>query len=125
MIPYAQQWIDEDDIHAVVDVLRSDWLTTGPAVDHFERAIADYTGAPHAVAVSSGTAALHAAVHALAIGPGDEVIVPAMTFVATANAVLYQDARPCFADVDPATLLLDPADVERQITRRTKAVIAV
>jgi UDP-4-amino-4,6-dideoxy-N-acetyl-beta-L-altrosamine transaminase len=125
MIPYAQQWIDEEDIQAVVDVLCSDWLTTGPAVERFEQAIAAFTGARHAVAVSSGTAALHAAVHALGIGPGDEVIVPAMTFAATANVVVYQGACPVFADVDPGTLLIDPGDVERKITPRTRAVIAV
>ena len=125
MIPYAQQWIDEEDVEAVAGVLRSDWLTTGPAVEQFEQAIAEFTGAPHAVAVSSGTAALHAAVHALGIGTGDDVIVPAMTFAATANVVAYQGARPVFADVDPGTLLIDPQDVKRKITPRTRAVIAV
>jgi perosamine synthetase len=125
MIPYAQQWVDEEDVAAVADVLRSDWLTTGPAVERFEGAIAEFTGARYAVAVSSGTAALHACVAALGIGPGDEVIVPAMTFAATANAVVYVGARPVFADVDAGTLLIDPADAERKITPRTKAVIAV
>ena len=125
MIPYAQQWIGEEDIAAVAAVLRSDWLTTGPAVERFEQAICEFTGAPYAVAVSSGTAALHAAVNALGIGPGDEVIVPAMTFAATANAVVYQGGRPVFADVEADTLLIDPADVERKITPRTRAVIAV
>jgi len=85
MLPYSHQWIDEDDIAAVVEVLRSDWLTTGPKVEEFERAFADFVGAKEAVAVSSGTAALHAAMDALGIGPGDEVIVPAMTFAATAK----------------------------------------
>jgi UDP-4-amino-4,6-dideoxy-N-acetyl-beta-L-altrosamine transaminase len=125
MIPYGRQSIDEEDIRAVAEVLRSDWLTTGPAVDRFERAVAEFTGARHAVAVTNGTAALHAAVHALGIGPGDEVIVPPMTFAATANAVVFQGGTPVFADVDPATLLLDPAEVERKITPRTKAVIPV
>lgn len=125
MIPYGRQSIDDEDVQAVVEVLRSDWLTTGPAVERFEQAIADFTGARHAVAVSSGTAALHAAVHALGIGPGDEVIVPPITFVATANAVVFQGGTPVFADVDPGTLLLDPAEVERKITPRTRAVIAV
>ena len=125
MIPYGRQWIDDEDVQAVAEVLRSDWLTTGPAVERFERAVADFTGARHAVAVSSGTAALHAAVHALGIGPGDEVIVPPMTFVATANAVIYQGGTPVFADVDPGTLLLDPVEVGRKITPRTRAVIAV
>jgi perosamine synthetase len=125
MIPYAQQWVDEEDVAAVADVLRSDWLTTGPAVERFEGALAEFTGARYAVAVSSGTAALHACVAALGIGPGDEVIVPAMTFAATANAVVYLGARPVFADVDAGTLLIDPADAERRITPRTKAMIAV
>jgi perosamine synthetase len=125
MIPYGRQTIDEEDIRAVTEVLRSDWLTTGPAVERFEQAVAEFTGARHAVAVSNGTAALHAAAYALGIGPGDEVIVPPMTFAATANAVVFQGGIPVFADVDPETLLLDPAEVERKITSRTKAVIAV
>jgi perosamine synthetase len=125
MIPYGRQTIGNEDISAVADVLRSDWLTTGPAVEEFERAIAEFVGSRHAVAVSSGTAALHAAVHALGIGPGDEVIVPPMTFAATANAVVFEGAIPIFADVDPDTLLLDPAEVERKVTGRTRAIIPV
>lgn len=124
-IPYGRQSITEDEIRAVVDVLRSDWLTTGPAVEAFERALAECSGAAEAVTLSNGTAALHAAMFALAIGPGDEVIVPTMTFAATANCVVYQGARPVFADVEPSTLLLDPAEVERRITPRTRAIIAV
>lgn len=124
-LPYGRQWIDEDDIAAVVDVLRSDWLTTGPRVGSFERALAAATGAAEAVAVSSGTAALHLAMLALRIGPGDEVIVPALTFAASANCVAYCGGTPVFADVDPDTLLLDPADAERRITPRTKAIVAV
>ena len=100
LLPYGRQSIDDDDIAAVVTVLRSDWLTTGPMVGEFERAFAETTGAAEAVAVSNGTAALHAAVHALNIGPGDEVIVPAMTFAATANCVVYQGGTPIFVDVD-------------------------
>jgi len=125
VIPYGKQWIAEDDIAAVVEVLRSDWLTTGPKVDAFEAAFVDFVGMREAVAVSNGTAALHAAMFALGIGPGDEVVVPAMTFAATANCVLYQGGTPVFADVDPDTLLLDPESVEARITRRTKAIIAV
>jgi len=124
-IPYGRQTIDEQDIEAVVEVLRSDYLTSGPKVIEFEQAMAAYCGTEHAVALSSGTAALHAVTHALDLGPGDEVIVPAITFAATANAVLYMDARPVFADILPDTLLIDPADVARKITPRTKAVIAV
>jgi perosamine synthetase len=92
-LPYGRHWIDEDDIHEVVRTLRSDWLTTGPAVEEFERAFASYTGARHAVAVANGTAALHAAMFALGIGPGDEVIVPPLTFAATANCIVYQGAK--------------------------------
>lgn len=124
-IPYARQHITEDDIQAVVEVLRSDWLTTGPMVERFEQAVCEYTGARHGVAVCNGTAALHCAMHAIGIGPGDEVILPPMTFVATANAVLYQGGTPVFADVEEDTLLVDPNEVERLITPKTRAIIAV
>ena len=124
-IPYGRHAIDEADIEAVVEVLRSDWLTTGPKVDQLESALVAYLGTGHVVAVNSGTAALHCAMHAIGIGPGDEVIVPAMTFAATANAVLYQRGVPVFADVQPGTLLIDVADVARKITPKTRAIIAV
>lgn len=124
-LPYGRQIIDDDDIAAVVETLRSDWLTTGPAVERFEADVCAFTGARHGIAVSSGTAALHAAMHALGIGPGDEVIVPPMTFAATANCALYQGGTVVFADVSPDTLLVDPSAVEAAITPRTKAVIAV
>jgi perosamine synthetase len=109
----------------VVEVLRSDWLTTGPKVGEFERAFAEAAGARDAVAVSNGTAALHAAMDAVGIGPGDEVIVPAITFVASANAVVFQGGTPVIADVDPERLLLDPRAVERRLSDRTKAIVAV
>ena len=125
MLPYGHQWLDETDLAAVVEVLRSDWLTTGPKVEEFERTFARSIGAEEAVAVTSGTAALHAAMYALGIGPGDEVIVPAMTFAASANCVVYQGGTPVFADVDAETLLLHPAQVEMKLTPRTRAVIAV
>ncbi len=125
MLPYGRQTVDETDIAAVAGVLRSDWLTTGPAVERFENAFAEAMGAGHAVAVSSGTAALHAAVHAIGIGPGDEVVVPPLTFAATANAVVYEGGTPVFADVDPETLLIDPDRVEAKVSERTKAVICV
>lgn len=125
LLPYGRQTIGEDDIAAVVEVLRSDWLTTGPKVEEFERALADFCGVKHAVAIANGTAALHAAYHALGIGPGDEVIVPAITFVATANAAAYLGGKPVFADVKADSLLVDPADVERRITPRTRAIVAV
>ena len=125
MIPYSRQSIDEEDIKAVTDVLRSDWLTTGPKIAEFEEAFAGTVGAKYAVAVSSGTAALHAAVYATGIKKGDEVIVPAMSFAASANCVVFQGAIPVFVDVDPDTLLIDPADVERKLTKKTKAIITV
>jgi perosamine synthetase len=125
VIPYGTQWIHEEDIRAVGDVLRSDWLTTGPRVEEFEKGVSDFARAKHGVAVSSGTAALHSAVYAAGIGPGDEVILPPMTFVATANAVVYQGGTPIFADVDAETLLLDPEEVEKRINARTKAIVAV
>jgi perosamine synthetase len=125
MIPYSRQEIDEDDIAAVVESLRSGWLTTGPKVAEFERAFAAFCAVPEAVAVSNGTAALHCILHALDLRPGDEVLVPAITFVASANAVRYVGAVPIHCDVDPATLLIDPLDVERKITPRTRAIVAV
>lgn len=124
-IPYGHQCIDDDDIKAVVDVLKSDWLTTGPAVDAFEAAISEFVGAKYAVAVSSGTAALHTAVYAAGIGAGDEVIVPPMTFAATANAVVFRGATPVFCDIDSGTLLIDPSLVEAKVSPKTKAIIAV
>lgn len=124
-LPYGRQSIDDDDIAEVVAVLRSDWLTTGPKVEAFEHAFAEFTGAKHAIAVCNGTAALHALMAGLNVGPGDEVIVPAITFVASANCVVYQGGTPVFADVDPATLLIDPTSVAAKITSRTKAIIAV
>src|SRR5690606_30195591 len=113
--------VDEDDIAAVVAALQSDWLTTGPRVGEFERDFARAVGAAEAVAVSSGTAALHAAMAALEVGPGDEVIVPAITFVASANAAVYQGATPVFADVEPDTLLIAPEQAARLIGPRTRA----
>jgi len=124
-LPYGRQSIDDDDVAAVVEALRSDWLTTGPRVDEFEAALAGVAGSADAVAVSSGTAALHTALHALGIGPGDEVIVPPLTFAASANAVLYTGATPIFADVDPDTLLLDPDVAAAAVTSRTAAILAV
>ena len=124
-IPYGKQHIDAEDIQAVAEVLRSDYLTTGPTIGAFESAVADFSKAQYGVAVSNGTAALHAAMHALGIGPGDEVIIPPMTFAATANCVLYVEAKPIFADVQEDTLLIDPNQVASLITKKTKAIIAV
>lgn len=125
MLPYGKQLVEEDDIKAVSDALRSDWLTTGPRVAAFEESVAAYVGAARGVAVNSGTAALHAAMFAIGVGSGDEVIVPPMTFAATANCVLFQGATPVFADVTPGELCLDPKHVMERITPRTKAVVAV
>lgn len=124
-IPYAKQWIDEDDIRAVVDVLRGDYLTTGPSVAQFGDDVAKVAGTKYAVAIANGTAALHAAVAAAGIGPGDEIITSPITFVASANCALYVGAKPVFADIDPRTYNIDPDDVERKITARTKAIIPV
>lgn len=124
-IPYGRQSIDEEDIQTVVDVLRSDYLTTGPKVTEFERAVADYVGAEYAVAVSNGTAALHIACLAAGIGEGDEVITSPITFAASANCVLYCGGMPVFADIKKDTYNIDPEDIERKITRKTKAIIPV
>jgi perosamine synthetase len=125
LLPYGLQHLTDEDVAAVVEVLRSDWITTGPKVAEFEEAVAAVAGARHAVAFSSGTAALHAAVFAAGLGPGDEAITSPLTFCATANAVLYQGAVPVFADVRPDTLTLDPALVEQRLTKRTRAILPV
>lgn len=125
MIPYGKQTIEQDDIQAVVDVLQSDFLTTGPKIAEFEQTVADYVGAKYAVAISNGTSALHAACFAAGIGPGDEVITTPLTFAASANCVLYCGGTPVFADVDPKTYNIGPEDIRRKITDRTKAIIAV
>ena len=125
LLPYGRQTLTETDVAAATEVLRSDWLTTGPKVADFEEAIADYVDARHAVSFSSGTAALHAAVLAAGLKPGDEAITTPLTFCATANAVLYGGGTPVFADVRDETLTIDPEEVERRITPRTKALLPV
>lgn len=124
-IPYARQEIGEEDVAAIIAALKDPWLTTGPGVAAFEADFCAMSGAAHAVAVSNGTAALHAAMRAIGVGTGDEVIVPAITFAASANAAVYEGATPIFADVEADTLLIDVADVARRITKRTKAIVAV
>lgn len=124
-LPYGRQSLDEDDIDAVVEVLRSDWLTTGPKVGEFEERFAAWVGAKHAISFSSGTAALHGAAFAAGLASGDEVITTPMTFCATANCIVYQDATPVFADVCPDTLNVDPEEVQKKISDRTRAIIAV
>ncbi|UYJ40322.1 MAG: UDP-4-amino-4,6-dideoxy-N-acetyl-beta-L-altrosamine transaminase [Lachnospiraceae bacterium] len=124
-IPYGKQSIDENDIKAVVDVLKSDFITTGPKIEEFERKVADYVGAKYAVAIANGTAALHAACFAAGIGEGDEVITTPITFPASANCALYCGATPVFADIDKESYNISPADIRKKITDRTKAIIAV
>src|SRR3984957_14693827 len=129
-LPYGRQEIGDADVKAVVEALVSGWLTTGPRVSEFERAFARHCGAgPNSniegVAVNSGTAALHAAMRAIGVRTGDEVIVPALTFAASANAAVYEGATPVFADVEEDTLLIDPGSVRRLLSPRTKAIVAV
>ncbi|MHB8117230.1 MAG: UDP-4-amino-4,6-dideoxy-N-acetyl-beta-L-altrosamine transaminase [Methanothrix sp.] len=124
-LPYGHQSIDEEDIQAVVRVLQSDWITTGPKVVEFEEAFAGRVGAKHAVAFSSGTAALHGAAYAAGLQPGDEAITTPMTFCASANCILYLGATPVFADVTADTLNINPDEVASRITEKTKAIIPV
>ena len=125
LLPYGRQSIDENDIQAVADALRSDWLTTGPKVGEFEEALAAWVGAKYAVSFSSGTAALHGAAFVAGLKPGDEAITSPMTFAATANCALYQGATPVFADVAADTLNLDPEKIAERITLRTRAILPV
>lgn len=124
-IPYGRQTIDEKDIEAVINVLKSDFLTTGPKVEDFEQKVASYVGAKYAVAIANGTAALHAACFAAGIEKGDEVITTPITFAASSNCVFYCGGTPVFADINSKTYNIDPEDIERKITPRTKAIIPV
>ncbi len=124
-LAYGHQWIDDHDIESVINVLKGDYLTTGPYVDEFERQVAEYVGAEYAVAVANGTAGLHMACFAAGIEEGDEVIVSSMTFAASANCVLYQRGTPVFVDIDPVTYNIDLDDLEKKITNRTKVIIPV
>ena len=124
-LPYARHAVESDDLAAVAEVLAGDWITQGPTIARFEEALAAIGGAAYAVAFSSGTAALHAACWAAGLGPGDDAITTPLTFAATANAVVYQSARPVFADIDAATLNLDPDAVKRAATDRTRALLPV
>ncbi len=124
-LPYGRQQLDADDVRAVTDVLASDWLTCGPKVEEFEQALAKACGARHAVAVSNGTAALHVALLAAGIGPGDRVLTTPNTFVASANGAAYVGATPDFADIDPLTLNLSPVALERRWRKDVRAVVAV
>ena len=122
---YGHQYLDDADIQAVVDVLKGDYLTCGPNITSLEKALCDLTGAKYGIAISNGTAALHVACMAAGIGVGDEVITTPITFAASANCALYCGATPVFADINPETYNIDPADIERKITPKTKAVVAV
>ncbi|MFC1595730.1 UDP-4-amino-4,6-dideoxy-N-acetyl-beta-L-altrosamine transaminase [Candidatus Margulisiibacteriota bacterium] len=124
-IPYARQWLDTDDLKAISESLENNHLTQGPKVADFEKAVASYCGSKYAVAVNSGTAALHLACMAAGINNDDEVITSPITFVATSNAVLYCNARPVFADVSPSTINLDPSNIEARVNSKTKAIIPV
>lgn len=124
-IPYGKQYIDDDDIESVREVLESPYLTTGPKVKEFEKKLCELTGAKYAVAISNGTSALHAACYAAGVYNGDEVITTPITFAASANCIIYCGGVPVFADVDPYTWNIDPQEIERKITNKTKAVIAV
>jgi dTDP-4-amino-4,6-dideoxygalactose transaminase len=124
-LPYCRPTIDEAEIDEVVETLRSGWLTTGPRTHQFEADFAKATGAPHAIALNSGTAALHVALAAAGVGPGDEVITTPLTFCACANVIVQQGASPVLADICEDDFNIDPAEVERRITPRTKAIMAV
>jgi len=125
LLPYGHQWIDDDDIAPVSEILHSDWITQGPKVAEFEEEFAKYIGARYAIAVNSGTAALHAACFAAQIKKGDEAITTPITFAASANCVLYQGGTPVFADIDANTLNIDPEEIKKKITKKTKALIPV
>ncbi|QTL96948.1 UDP-4-amino-4,6-dideoxy-N-acetyl-beta-L-altrosamine transaminase [Iocasia frigidifontis] len=124
-LPYGRQCLDKNDIKSVVDVLKGDWLTTGPKIKEFEEKVADYCNTEYAVAVSNGTAALHAACFAAGISNGDEVITTPLTFAASANCILYQRAKPIFVDIDPKTYNINPQKIREKITSKTKAIIPV
>jgi len=124
-IPYGKHWVDKDDIKSVEEVLKSDFLVQGPCVEKFEKEICKYTGAKYCVAVSSGTAALHLAVLALEIPAGSEGITTPNTFVASSNALIYAEVKPIFADIDEKTFCIDPKEIEKRITKKTKVIIPV
>jgi len=125
ILPYGHQWVDDDDIASVVEVLKSDWITQGPKVDEFEKKVAEYCGAKYAVAVSSGTAALHAACSVAGISKGDEAITTPITFAATANSVVYCGGKPVFADIRDDTLNIDAEEIRRKLSPKTGAILPV
>jgi len=125
IIPYGNQWIDEEDIKEIVKVFKSDWLTQGPLVDKFEKAVAKYCKAKYAVVVSSGTAALHMAYSVAGIKEGDEVITTPLTFAATSNMLVFCGAKPIFIDIQQDTLNINPEEIIKKITKKTKAIVSV
>lgn len=125
MIPIAKPFIGKEEAQAAHDTILTGWITQGPRVAEFEQKFATYTGAAHAVAVSNCTTALHLAMIVAGVGPGDEVICPSMSYIATANSIKYTGAKPVFAEVDPVTYNIDPVDAEKKITPRTKAILIV
>ncbi|MFC1992248.1 UDP-4-amino-4,6-dideoxy-N-acetyl-beta-L-altrosamine transaminase [Chloroflexota bacterium] len=124
-LPCGHQWIDDDDIRAVVEILKADWITQGPKIDEFERKVAEYCGTKYAVAVSSGTAALHASCAVAGISEGDEVITTPITFAATANAIVYCRGKPVFADIREDTLNINPDEIRKKLSSKTKAILSV
>ena len=124
-LPYGHQWIEGDDINAVVEVLKTDWITQGPKSGEFEQRIAEYCGARYAVSVSSGTAALHAACSVAGVSVGDEAITTPITFAATANAIVYCGGKPVFADIKKDTLNIDPEEIQKWLSHKTKAILPV
>ncbi|MEL6673496.1 MAG: DegT/DnrJ/EryC1/StrS aminotransferase family protein [Bacteroidota bacterium] len=124
-LPFSKPWLEQEEFDEVIDTLKSGWITTGPKTKGFEKQLAEYVGAEHVIAVNSATAALHIALAALEIGPGDEVITTPLTFASTANVIVHQGATPVFADVNPDTFNIDPDEIERRITENTKAIMPV
>ena len=125
VLSYGRQWVDDDDIAEVVKILKGDWLTQGPTVAAFEKTLADYVGVKHAVTFANGTAALHGAMAAAGLGPGDRLLTTPMTFAATANAALYAGAEPVFADIAPETLCLDPVKAEAKLKELPRSIRAI
>jgi len=124
-LPYGRQWLDENEINEVLDSLKSDWITTGPKMRKFEADFKDFIGSKYSVAVNSGTAALHISTSSIDINPGDEVITTPLTFVASANCIVYRGGTPIFADIKMDTYNIDPSEINKKITRKTKAIIPV
>lgn len=124
-IPWAMPYIGKEELDEVVDTIKSTWVTMGPKVEKLEKGISSYVGVKHGIAVSNGTAALDVALKMIGIQPGDEVIIPALTYIATANAVLYQHAKPVLADIDPKTYNIDPNSVAEKITSETKCIMPI